>query len=552
MNPWPHQVYAIEEVEKAIAAGHKRILLTIPTGGGKTFVAASLIKLWREQGLRTAVYTNRRLLVAQLSTMLDEYGITHGIRAAGRKQEHSLDVQIASVQTEQSKSKKASRAAGQSVLHNCQRMIVDEAHLQTGPETESIFQRHIDDGATKIGLTATPVDLADYYDVLIQAGLTSELRTCGALVEAIHFGPDEPDLKAFKKLKKNLAQVESDTAEITEGQARDMIMTPTIFGRVWEWFEKLNPTHEPTILFAPGVSESLWFAEQFEKNGVKAAHIDGAHIWVDGELHRTTQKLRQEVLDASREGRIGVLCNRFVLREGIDAPWLAYGILATVFGSLSTYLQSVGRLLRNHPSLTVIRIQDHGGNWWRWGSANADRHWELGLSSNMLQGIRADHLRQKKEREPYRCPQCAAICIAGRCRTCGWFSEKPVKSRPVVGTTGEMRLMTGDIFRPRRIYHRPNGAKLWKSMYWRSRTREITKKDGTVKIVGYDRSFRSAEVVFAQENYWQWPDRRWPYMPKDERDLYRLVKDVPFSSLIKETESGESQNQEACQAPSQG
>src|SRR5207302_733945 len=119
-----------------------------------------------------------------------------------------------------------------------------------------------------------------------------------------------------------------------------------LIGRVWEWFEKINPEHKPTILFAPSVQGSLWFAEQFIKKGVPAAHIDGEEVFVDGQVYRTGKSVREDVLGRSRDGRIGVLCNRFVLREGIDAPWLCHGIFATVFGSLQSYLQSGGRLLR--------------------------------------------------------------------------------------------------------------------------------------------------------------------------------------------------------------
>lgn len=523
MNPWPHQVYAISEVEKAISAGHKRILLVIPTGGGKTFCAAELIKIWREEGHRTALYTNRRLLVTQLSDMLDGFGITHGIRARGHKEELDLDVQICSIQTEQSKGRKAKKMMGEHVVHNCQRVVVDEAHLNASGGMLEIMGQHIKEWAIVLGLTATPIDLGHAYEVLIQAGRTSELRDCGALIPALHFGPDEPDLHAFKKLKKSLAQIGADTAEITEGQARDMIMTPTIFGRVWEWFEKLNPDidgRRPSILFAPGVRESLWFCEQFEAKGVRAAHIDGANIWVDGELHRTTQKLRQEVLDGSKEGRIGVLCNRFVLREGIDAPWLAYGIFATVFGSLQTYLQSGGRLLRSCSGLAHVTVQDHGGNWWRYGSLNADREWLLDRTGVMIQGMRADALREKREDEPFRCPQCAMICIRGRCVGCGWIAFSPIKSRPVVGTDGELRMMQGDIYRRRTIYARDNGPKRWQSMYYRSRTDKGS------------RTFRAAEALFASENNWCWPDKHWPLMPVNEEDRYRLVRDVPFERLV--------------------
>lgn len=534
MNPWPHQCFAVDEVEMAIKAGHKRILLSIPTGGGKTFVAAELIKIWREQGHRVGLYSNRRAMVDQLSRMLDEYGISHGIRASGHSPDWSADVQISSVQTEQRRTKEAVGTMGAYVLHDCTRVIVDEAHINASEGMLALLKRHVEAGAVYVGLTATPIDLAHAYDVLIQAGRTSELRKCGALVEAIHFGPDEPDLRAFKKLKKNLANVGSDSAEITESQARDLIMTPSIFGRVWEWFERLNPTHEPSILFAPGVKESLWFAHQFSAAGVPSAHLDGEHIWTHGmaldQVARNTKTLRQEVLDGSKEGRFAVLCNRFVLREGIDAPWLSYGIFATVFGSLQTFLQSGGRLLRSHLGVPVVRIQDHGGNWWRWGSLNADREWVLDHTGTMLQGMRADAIREGREKPPFRCPECATICIMGRCRNCGWYPDKAKIPRPVIGTEGELRLMHGDIYRPRVVYKKPDGPKKWKQMFWRSRTEKG------------QRTFRAAMTLYAQENYWQWPDLTWPLMPKDRRDLWRLVKDVPFESLIKESDSGQEED----------
>jgi superfamily II DNA or RNA helicase len=53
---WPCQVAVVEKVKASIAAGRKRILLTMPTGSGKTVVAAHLM---RELGVR-----GKRLFVA--------------------------------------------------------------------------------------------------------------------------------------------------------------------------------------------------------------------------------------------------------------------------------------------------------------------------------------------------------------------------------------------------------------------------------------------------------------------------------------------------------
>ena len=54
------------------------------------------------------------------------------------------------------------------------------------------------------------------------------------------------------------------------------------------------------------------------------AHIDGEECWVQGEWHHNNFRVRQQILEGSKDGTIQVLCNRFVLREGVDAPWLAH------------------------------------------------------------------------------------------------------------------------------------------------------------------------------------------------------------------------------------
>lgn len=535
MKPlWLHQEQGIGNTLLAIDRGERRICLSSPTGGGKTRMIEELIHRWTEEGLRTTLYTNRRLLLDQLSSVLDSAGIDHGIRAAGEANRPHCPVQIASIQTEGMRA-----IRGGDMLSEAHRVVVDEAHVQTGPEAREIMKRHGDAGAVLLGVTATPLGIGDLYDHLIVSGTTSELRQCGALVAARHFGCDEPDLAAWKKAGKLKGWAEGD--DMSERQAASVMMTNGIFGRVGKWFLKLNPEMRPTILFAPGIAESRWFAQQFFAAGITAAHIDGDYIWRNGEEYPATREARQEVLDGSRAGRICVLCNRFVLREGIDAPWLSHGIFATIFGSLQTYLQSGGRLLRHHDSLSQVTIQDHGGNWWRHGSLNADREWRLEYTSGIAHGMRAERLRGKlckecgvklkprrplclacgalNETEPGRCPECAQIVTGPRC-PCGWVSKSGKRSRAVVSTDGTLKELTGDVFKPHSICKRPDGPKLWERMYHRS----LTEKGR--------RTFRSAFTLFAQENYWQWPSLDWPLMPLELFDQFRLIEDVPYERLV--------------------
>ena len=240
-------------------------------------------------------------------------------------------------------------------LHDAQLVIVDEAHMQKGKMADAILTEHRQAAANIVLVTATPIDLglvAGVEPKLVVAGKTSELRRRGALVPARHFGPDEPDTRKVRK----------QVWEYTENDVRKIMMVQGIFGRVLTEFRRLNPDQRSTILSAPGVQESIWFAQQLTAAGVRSAHIDGKDCWIDGEFHRSDMDGRQQILDGSKDGSIKVVCNRFVLREGIDAPWLAHAIFATIFGSLQSYVQSGGRLLRAFPGLESVTIQDHGGN----------------------------------------------------------------------------------------------------------------------------------------------------------------------------------------------
>lgn len=513
-DPWPHQVEGVSKVLEAIEAGEKRILLTSPTGGGKTDMMIRLVKHFIDQHEKVILYTDRRMLLEQSSGVFDDAGLVHGVRAAGADDDLYLPFQIASIQTEHSRVTKRKSWK----LHEAKLVLLDEAHKQKGKMVEAILTEHYNAGAAIVGVTATPIDLGPMYDKLVVAGRVSDCRRCGSLVPVRHFGPDEPDLKAFK------VSLEGD---VTESQARKAIMTPTIFGRVMKWFDVLNPTRRPTILFAPGVAESLWFAQQFTEAGITAAHIDGSDVWSGGELKTSCPERRAELLAASKSGELTVICNRFVMREGIDAPWLSHGIFATIFGSLQSYLQSGGRLLRAYPGIDSKTIQDHGGNWWRWGSLNSDREWSLSDTSNMLAGIRVDRFRDKSAKEPFLCPNCKMVWseVGGGmvCQRelggCGHRIEHQKKVRAVVQVDGSMKEMHGDIYKSRTVAKFPGAVDVWIKMYHRSLRGKGVK------------TFRAAEALYAYENKWQWPSRTWPYMPREYPDFFRLVPDVPRDRL---------------------
>lgn len=512
---WDHQQRGVSGVIAAIASGHRSVGLTSPTGGGKTAMMKELIRRDLAAGRRVSLYTNRRLLLEQTAAVFEADEFRPGIRAAGHHPEFDRPFQIHSVQTEHSR-------ADDWDLHPADRVYIDEAHNMVNDTMMRLVLAHQKrPSCAVVWVTATPLNLGNVCDVLVQAGTTSELRSCGALVPAVHFSPSEPWVP-----KKQQAVLDRGE-DLSEPQQVKAIMRKGIFGNVFDAWKLHNPEGKPTVLFAPGVKESLWFAEQFWERGVSAAHIDGDTVWQNGAGAKSSRDAREAVLADSKEGRCRVLCNRFVLREGWDAPWLAHGILACVFGSLSSYLQAGGRLLRAAPGKERVTVQDHGGHWHRFGSLNANRTWDLSLTAHMIAGIRADRLREKAEPEPYTCPQCRVVLarfVPGyRCPECGYvFGANFQKSRPVMMEDGSLKEMAGDIYKPKVRRDVPTAQKKWVATYFRARN------SGTM-------TFKQAEALFVQENGY-YPLKNLKFMPlatgpNAERNWYLRVADVPREEL---------------------
>ena len=502
---WPHQRRGCEQVVRAATGGVRRIVLASPCGTGKSRMMVELVQRSSWACQRSVLYTHRRLLLDQTSRVLGRYGVDHGLRASGHDPALLRDVQLAMTQTEVSAVFRKQRRP----LHDAHLVLADELHAQGGDMLPAILKIHYEDGATIIGVTATPIDLVGQWDELIVGGTTSEGRACGALVPAYTYCPDEPDLRHIKNYRIG--------EDLTDTENRKAMMRPGVFGRVLTHWRKLNPERKPTILFAPDVAGSIWFAEQFHAAGVRAAHIDAKQIWYNGEFLPSDDEERHRNLEMTETGQVEVLSNRFVLREGVDLPHVAHAIFACVFGSLRAYLQAGGRALRAHPSLDRVVIQDHGGSYCRHGSLNEDRYWELGMSGYRITGLRQEKMREHPETEPIICPNCGmARRMGATCPSCGHTCHK--RSRLVVQIDGTLRRAEGPSFRPKRTAQKPDTEKKWISMYHRARSKK------------WDATFRQAEALFFHENHY-WPPRNLPLMPVDPGDWFEKCTDVPRERL---------------------
>ncbi len=499
MNDWPHQQRGVAETLAAIEAGHRRICLTSPTGGGKSLIMQRLV----ERFGRALVITNRIMLYEQFSRSLVYAGMEHAIHAAGYAPDESSPVQVASIQTLYKRWK-----AGDVRLPDADVVMLDEAHNETGQRMREIQDHYVERDVPFVSVTATPVGIGDVNDVLITAGSNSELRKCGALVAAQTYNPDEPSRQAFKKQKTITLQFFDEVREV---------MIKCICGSAIDYYRILNPSRRPAILFAPGVDESIWFTEQFNAAGLPWSHIDAKRIILNGEVMESTADNRDRLRRASETGETLGVSNRFVLREGIDWPHLWHGIVACTFSGVTGYVQALGRLLRKCAGKNECLVQDHGGNW-RHDSINCDRIWTLDDTDDSVRIRQQEIYRTKAKPEPVTCPKCRKSRASGlRCPACGYIYEG--HKRMVWDKDGTLKAMYGDVFRPRKVCTDPAAHKAWVACYFRCR------KTG--------RTFNQARALFQRENNWEVPAPDFPFMPTVESDWGQRIVDVPYSRLTK-------------------
>lgn len=539
MKRWEHQENAVNEINAAINSGEKRIILGSATGTGKSVIMEDLARGWANSGKRVVILTNRRFLFDQLNAGFSRAGLRPRTIASGWEDPGIRPLSLAMFQT----------LASRNIAPPADRVIFDEAHNESGPGAERMMANYVKSGASIVGITATPLGCSHIYDHLILGADRSDGRDCGALVLAQCFGCGQMDLSGIGR---------QQSGEYRVGDLSKKVFHSHVYGHVVGEYKKLNPEGRPTILFAPGKNESNGFVDQFEMEGISAASITSDGIYWGGETIPATPDNRQLVKKAVQTGVIKVICNRFILREGIDIPELSHCILATAFGSILSYTQSIGRVLRNHSSLPDINfgehgvhrgviIQDHGGNFWRHGSPNGDLEniWRKYFRGEIkcITDDREELMKKAADPEdksvseseeiPTECPACGALQFTFRNRRCYRCNVEIFSpgTRRVIQRNGDLveQHALHDLKQLKRRKKDPAEeiAKAWKRAYFTAKhTGRTFNQARTYLLSGRLKGCEHMRGVDLPFNL--------PYMPKSREMWSQPVNFISYENLIQE------------------
>ena len=79
-------------------------------GVAKTLIVADILAHMLARECRAVVYSNRRMMVDQLSAAMDAAGLKHGVRSPDHDDEGHLPLQISSIQTEIARTKRSANS----------------------------------------------------------------------------------------------------------------------------------------------------------------------------------------------------------------------------------------------------------------------------------------------------------------------------------------------------------------------------------------------------------------------------------------------------------
>ena len=347
-----YQTDLIDRTQQSWNAGNRRVMLQLPTGGGKTICFSHIIQMFVAIGKTILVLAHRQELITQAAEKITTMtAIEPGIIKAGIKPNYSSPIQVASIQSLTRR------------LSNCPQfdlVVIDEAHHSTANSYRSILANFPD--SQILGVSATPIRLdgsgfRGLFDELICGVTVKELIKMGSLSPFKYFVPERSmSLVGLRKRGGDYSAESIEDANPSESVAADCLRA---YGDYLQ--------DKQVVVFAVSVQHSQAIACSFSANGIPAAHLDGT----------SDSQTRSQTMTAFREGRIRVLTNCALFDEGLDISGLDGVILARPTDSLGRYLQMVGRSLRPSPDKSHASIIDLAGNWEKHGLPDDERLWSL-------------------------------------------------------------------------------------------------------------------------------------------------------------------------------
>ena len=413
-----YQRELLGKVRSALRSTDKPVMMQLPTGGGKTNIAASLLSDHVDRGHKAVWLTHRKELATQTANRLNHADIPTTSQPDWQPGSEApwiaKGVVVLMAQTVGRRQRTIPGHVWAS-FDSDDLMVIDEAHHAAAKRWEEAIRQW---PGLVLGMTATPWRLSrkEGFDHLF-----------GELV----LGPQVHTLQDEKYLcqAQVLVPIEdnrilgggevSTVGDYTEKGIEEANKTnnEVMTARAFEFWRK-NTSNRQTIVYAVSVVHACNLAHIFREQGIAAEVILG-----DTHPMERAKRIKQ-----FSEGELRVLVNVAVATEGFDLPDASCIVITRPTKSLSLYLQMVGRGLRPKNWGGNCLILDLAGNAMEHGLPENDRQWSLKARGDLSDGensapvARCDECQTASPAASHFCVSCCAS-FGDDCLRCGkWRS----------------------------------------------------------------------------------------------------------------------------------
>lgn len=385
----PHQAKALDQLKSSLLAGKKKIVVQMPTGAGKTRLAAEIVAGALSKGNKVAFTVPAISLVDQTVEAFENEGIAAigVIQASHERTHYGMPVQVCSVQS-----------LVRRHFPPADVVVVDECHMKF-----DVVKRWMTEcpKTVFVGLSATPWarGMAEDWDGLVIPVLMQDLIDAGFLSRFRVYAPSHPDLTG----------VGTVAGDYNQGELADVMGASVLIADVVQTWCRLA-RGLPTLVFAVNRAHAAQLQKEFAAAGVSMGYCD-AHI----------DRIERKVLfERMARGELAGIVNVGTLTTGVDAD-VRCVVLARPTKSEMLFVQMIGRALRPAPGKTEALILDHADNHARMGFVTDIYHPEL------LDGKAKLKTKQEKgEPLPKECSSCGALKPpkVRECPCCGFTPQK--------------------------------------------------------------------------------------------------------------------------------
>jgi superfamily II DNA or RNA helicase len=362
------------------------VCMVSPTGSGKTVMLEEIVHRARRASARVLWICHRDSLVRQAREELERrHAGQVGCISPDYRSEPYKAIQVATVQS----------ALARGSRPNAQLVIADECHHYVADDWSRLLEYYRD--VRTVGATATPErsdgkPLGSYFQAMVVAANYSQLIDEGHILPCRLIAPPK---------------------EMMGGIAQEPVRAYQQWGDGKSGF-----------VFCGSVEQAKETTDAFNDAGITARLI----------INETDTDARAQALKALNNGGVKLLVNVYCLTEGVNVPRAKLCMLARGTGSVLTYLQMVGRVLRPFRDETQALLLDLHGSSLVHGFPTEDREFSLHGDTAIGRKDKVASLRQ--------CLNCGHVwkSTAGPvCPQCGW--KAPSQIKPVRIYNAELREM---------------------------------------------------------------------------------------------------------------